>query len=111
MLRLPSKQESGSQSARKQPSSQISKYFLSNKSLFTKTQQVSQIEQSRPPSRGNLAFDYAKGFNSTLKNAADSDNKSLEKLMFSVDKLKATKISTIGSTKKLSFHSSVKKST
>ena len=109
MLRLPSKQESGSLSARRQPSSQISKYFVSNKSLFTKTQLVGKIDQSRPASRGNLGLDYTKGFNSTLKSIPDPDNKSLEKLMFSVDKLKTAKISSIASTKKLSFHSSIKK--
>ena len=111
MLRLTGKQDSGSQSSRRQTSSQVSKYFVSNKSLFTKTQLVASSYQTRPSSRGNLALDYSKGYNSTLKNVTEVENKSLDKLILSVDKLKSAKIVNLSSTKKLSFKAPLKRAT
>lgn len=110
MLRLTGKQELGGSASRKPTASQVSKYFVSNKSLFNKTQTVAKSQlTARPSSRGNLGLDFSKGFNSTMKNTSEVDNKSLDKLVLSVDKLKTAKIGSLGSTKKLSFQAPPKR--
>jgi len=110
MLRLTSKLDSGPTTTKRQLSTTKSKYFVSSKNLFTKP----QATQTRPASRGRLGigsreFDLSKGFNSTSRVHGDIDGSNTDKIAISLDKLKSTKIGSLGSTKKLNLNGYLKR--